>query len=199
MDEVGRGSWAGPVVAAAVLFEKNYCIRDLALPVLIDDSKKLTAKQRNEASEWILENALLVGIGKGSVRKINTRGIVPATNSAFRKAFKLVKNSEIKEFLLFIDAFYIPRLPGVKKENQTPLIKGDSIEFTIAAASIVAKVYRDALMAKLGTSFPEYQWPHNKGYGTKAHQEALKKFGPTKHHRTLFIQKCISRSASSQA
>jgi ribonuclease HII len=176
-DEVGRGSLAGPVVTAAVAFAP-----ETKVEVHIDDSKKLTSKQREEASKWIKENALAYGVGIGSVTQINTRGIVEATNMAFLAALKKL-NYEI-DFVL-MDAFYVPRLA---REKQLAIVKGDQLSLSIAAASIIAKVYRDELMAQLSTKFNQYAWHQNKGYGTLIHRTAIKEHGVTKHHRSLFVR-----------
>ncbi len=193
LDEVGRGAWAGPVVAGAVCFDTPYKIKDRRLPVFIDDSKRLSEQQRIESAQWIYENALFWGIGKGTVSTINRRGIVPAANYAFRRAFKPIRTSVPNPITsVLLDAFYIPRL-GVHKKYQTPVIKGDQKEFAIAAASIIAKVWRDDYMARLGNkSYKPYLWEQNKGYGTKAHQMAIRTHGITKHHRTLYLRKLLN-------
>jgi ribonuclease HII len=189
LDEVGRGSFAGPVVAGCVIFRE-----DLTIPegIEINDSKKLRHRKRIKASLWIKENALSWGIGICSVSAINRYGIGKATKTAFRRA-----TSEARKRLgstidyLLIDAFYIPYVRGLRKENQQPIIKGDTKSFSIAAASIIAKVQRDGLMTKLGkiSKYKPYRWAKNKGYGTKEHREALIKYGPTRLHRKLFVQK----------
>lgn len=193
MDEVGRGALAGPVITGCVGFEQPYAIEDKRVPVRINDSKKLSAQQRQESALWIYENALCWGIGVGSVTTINNAGIVAAANSAFRKGYKAstrMLHGEID--LVLVDAFYIPRL-GIPKSQQKAIIRGDQKEFCIAAASIIAKVYRDTLMEKLGSKKPhrEYIWHKNKGYGTAEHIAAIKRIGATKHHRTLFVRNIV--------
>lgn len=191
MDEVGRGALAGPVVAAAACFDIPYAVNDPRVPVRIDDSKKLTAKQRAESASWIYKNAVSVGIGKGSVTRINNRGIVGAAHFAFRMALREIEQASILSInYVLIDAFYIPRLGKLTKSQQQPIIKGDQKEFSIAAASIVAKVYRDSLMQKLGNCaiYLPYNWVQNKGYGTSEHTLAIKNLGTTKHHRKLFVR-----------
>lgn len=168
-DEVGRGSFAGPVVAGCVVLGKRICSQ--VIPVKIDDSKKLTSGQREIADVWIRKNALRFGIGVGSVSQINRLGIKKATEIAFRKA---IKDCGGVDFLL-VDAFNIPFVKGLRRKNQEAIVHGDTKSVSIAAASIIAKVYRDKLMIKLSEDkrFKKYLWQKNKGYGTKQHGEAI--------------------------
>lgn len=177
-DEVGRGAFAGPVVAAVVIFAPM-----LKIEVEINDSKLLTQKRRKEASIWIKQHAQNFAIGEGSVAEINALGIIPATHLAFTRA---IKNLNISIDHLLIDG---TRLPKLKPISQTAIIRGDAKSLSIAAASIVAKVYRDDLMIALSEKNENYHWHQNKGYGTFAHREAIKKHGSTPHHRTQFISK----------
>jgi ribonuclease HII len=216
MDEVGRGCFAGPVVAACVAFPKNQPLDNIFLGtaekqidknsrIVINDSKLLSVKQREKALIWIKENALTWGIGIGSVGRINRKGIVNAANFAFRSALKQAQNRLNRniEYLL-IDAFYIPytkgfHIPSKRKRkihdsnesivNQLAIIKGDTKSISIAAASIIAKVYRDNLMSRLGekSCYKKYHWEKNKGYGTKDHREAILKFGVSKLHRKQYV------------
>jgi len=197
VDEVGRGCFAGPVVAGCAIFNKQI-YKSANLQIKIDDSKKLTEKQRELADKWIRENALVYGIGEASVGQINRLGIIKATEIAFRKAIKAT-GKEI-DYLL-IDAFYIPFVRGLRRRNQKAIVKGDTKSISIAAASIIAKVHRDKLMSKLGSAvrFRKYGWEKNKGYGTKMHQTAIKKYGSTRHHRSLYIESWIKNSSSSQS
>ena len=181
VDEVGRGALAGPVVAGAVAFSPGASVL-----VRIDDSKKLTSKQREKAYFWIRKNALVYGIGKASVVQIDKFGIKKATEIAFRKA---IKNCAKRVDFLLIDAFFIPYVRGLRRKNQLAIINGDEKSVSIAAASIIAKVYRDRLMTKLNG---KYGWEKNKGYGTKDHQNALRKYGATRLHRKLFIRNFVS-------
>ncbi len=183
VDEVGRGALAGPVVTGCVIFKENQEIN-----VLIKDSKVLTQKQKEVADIWIKENALTYGIGSASVAEIDKLGIVGATNKAFRRA---VANCQIKIDYLVIDAFYIPYVKGLRKKNQKPIVKGDSLSVSIAAASIIAKVHRDKLMSKLSRNlkYKKYKWDENKGYGTQNHREAIKIYGKTRLHRVSFLLK----------
>lgn len=275
VDEVGRGSFAGPTVAAAVAFATRTTLtssRGLrprieranvrGRPVYINDSKKLTARQREVADKWIKENVVTWGIGEVGVAEINRFGITKATYSAFRLA---ISNANIRlhnriEFLL-IDAFYIPyvrgfprgrkkRIMGCRKRGneemrklgnrelknflqvgglqrpvvetkkfknqlvgrrsketisegkifqndsrQLAIINGDSKSISIAAASIIAKVYRDKLMQSLSTKSKrkKYGWEANKGYGTKQHREAILKHGVTRHHRKQFVESFLNK------
>ncbi len=186
VDEVGRGALAGPVVAGAV------ALKNINIPVKIDDSKKLNAKQREIADKWIRKNCLAFGIGKSPVSVINKYGIVKATEIAFRKAIRslLVKIEKEKTYLL-VDAFYIKYVKGIGLKNQKAIIKGDQKSITIASASIIAKVYRDKLMQNLSLKYKKYGWEKNKGYGTKKHRLCLQRYGETVYHRSLFIKKLI--------
>ncbi len=221
-DEVGRGCFAGPVVTAAVVFLPQITNSKLQITnyIKINDSKQLNEKQRVIADKWIRENAISYGIGEASVSEINKFGIVPATNKAFRRAIatanKILRYKDIKiksekldksklnipisqypniSFLL-TDAFYIPRVLGLSKDKQLPIIKGDQKSMSIAAASIIAKVYRDKLMTSLGNryKFKRYLWNQNKGYGTRKHREAIMQYGITSFHRTKFVETFFSKT-----
>lgn len=194
MDEVGRGSFAGPVVAGCVVFPESLSITTKG--VRIDDSKKLTSRLREKAEGWIKKNALVWGIGEASVSLINRIGMGKATRVAFRRAIKAV-NQKL-DFLL-IDAFYIPHVRGLRRKNQRAIIDGDEKSVTIAAASIIAKVYRDVLMSKLSLKYPRYGWGRNKGYGTRKHLGAIKKYGLTRYHRRQFVMTFLKKTSSSQA
>jgi ribonuclease HII len=179
-DEVGRGAFAGPVVASAVAFAPT-----INIEVLIRDSKKMKPRQRELASEWIKTNCLGWGVGEASVIEINKLGIVRATNKAFRRS---ITKCSIHIEKLLVDAFYIPYIAGIKKKNQTPIVKGDGLSISIAAASIIAKVYRDRLMDTLGEEYKHYKWGKNKGYGTLEHRTAIKRYGITPEHRRAFVK-----------
>lgn len=174
IDEVGRGAWAGPVVAGAVIFPLNF-----NPTFLLFDSKLLIAKEREELDKKIRDVAQ-VGIGLVGVPIINKIGIGKATHMAFRQA---VRNLPLRPDHFLIDAFYIRHL---KKQYQSPLKGGDRICASIAAASIVAKVFRDGIMIELDKKFPDYGFGQHKGYGTKKHQEALKVFSFSPIHRLSF-------------
>ena len=174
VDEVGRGPLAGPVVAAAVILPADHEIMRL------NDSKKLSAKRREEMDRVIRQEAVSFGIGIVSQQRIDEINILQATYEAMRQA---VGQLEPAPEVLLVDAVTIP---GVSAE-QIPIVKGDAKSASIAAASIIAKVYRDRLMTEYDIKYPQYAFASNKGYGTKAHIEALKKYGPTPLHRRSFI------------
>ncbi|OGM26380.1 hypothetical protein A3D00_04450 [Candidatus Woesebacteria bacterium RIFCSPHIGHO2_02_FULL_38_9] len=200
LDEVGRGSFAGPVVAAAVVFVAGIDITPGV--ILINDSKKLTPSQREKADVWIKENTLAWGIGEAPTSAINRIGIAKATKAAFRKAVIEVnkKLPSAVDFLL-IDAIFISYVRGLRRKNQLAIIHGDEKSFSIAAASIIAKVYRDNIMKKISKSpkLRVYGWERNKGYGTKEHQSAILKYGLTRYHRKTFVETFFKNFFSSQA
>lgn len=174
IDEVGRGPLAGPVVAGAVILPKDCSI------LYLNDSKQLSEKKREELYDIIMEEAVAVGIGYASYERIDEINILQATYEAMREA---ISNLKVKPDILLNDAVTIP-LVDIK---QVPIIKGDAKSVSIAAASIVAKVTRDRLMVEYDRIYPEYHFADNKGYGSAAHIEALKKYGPTPIHRKSFI------------
>ena len=178
IDEVGRGPLAGPVVAGAVILPLDCNI------LYINDSKKLSAKKREELYPIILEEAVSVGIGMVSPQRIDEINILQATYEAMREA---IEKLSIKPDILLNDAVTIP---GVSI-RQVPIINGDGKSISIAAASIVAKVTRDKLMAEYDKIMPEYSFASNKGYGTAAHIAALKEHGPTPIHRKSFIRNYV--------
>ena len=174
IDEVGRGPFAGPVVAGAVILP-----RDCSL-LYLNDSKKLSEKKREELYDQIMENAISVGLGFVDNERIDDINILNATYEAMRQAIsKLTQKPDI----LLNDAVTIP---GVDIP-QVPIIKGDAKSASIAAASIVAKVTRDRLMVEMDEKYPGYDFASNKGYGTSVHIEGLKKLGPCPIHRRSFI------------
>lgn len=175
IDEVGRGSWAGPVVAAGVILPKSFII-----PYIFGDSKQLKPKARQKLAKYIHEQAVSYYIAEIGVSIINKVGIGKASQIAFRKVVKFLYPKP--EFIL-MDAFCIKHL---KRENQMAIKKGDQKVASIAAASIIAKVYRDNLMKKLAKIYPDYGFGKHKGYGTKGHQKAIKEHGFSKVHRTSF-------------
>lgn len=178
IDEVGRGPFAGPVVAGAVILPKDH-------PILyLNDSKKLSEKKREELYEVILKEAVATGIGMASPARIDEINILQATYESMRMA---ISNLSVQPDLLLNDAVTIPEIEIM----QIPIIKGDAKSVSIAAASILAKVTRDRLMVEYEKVFPGYDFASNKGYGTKAHIEGLKKLGPTPIHRMSFIHKYI--------
>ncbi|HWY78836.1 MAG TPA: ribonuclease HII [Candidatus Sulfotelmatobacter sp.] len=175
VDEVGRGCFAGPVVAAAVILPSNFSITNK-----IDDSKKLSSKVRKELAVIIKEYAIAYSIAEVSVSIINQIGIGKATQKAFRKT---IKELSTKPDFILIDAFYIENLT---RKNQKPIVHGDGKSISIAAASILAKVYRDELMQRIHQQYVAYDFFTNKGYGTKKHREAIAQYGLCELHRTSF-------------
>lgn len=175
LDEVGRGCFAGPVVTGAVIFKP-----DSKIPDGIKDSKLLKSDKRKKLSKEIIECCFAYSIGQSSVELINELGIVKATQIAF---FQAIQNLKIPLDFLLIDAFFID---GIEKIKQKPIIHGDALCISIAAASIIAKVYRDELMEKLSLQYPEYGLEKHKGYGTKQHRDAIKKHGLKDIHRKSF-------------
>lgn len=174
IDEVGRGPLAGPVVAGAVILPKDCQI------LYLNDSKKLTAKKREELYDVIMKEAVAVGIGYASPARIDEINILQATYEAMREA---ISKLPIQPDVLLNDAV---KIPGVNI-YQVPIIKGDAKSVSIAAASIAAKVTRDRLMEEYDAHIPEYGFASNKGYGSAQHIEALKKYGPSPIHRRSFL------------
>lgn len=187
MDEVGRGSFAGPVVTAAVVFSKNI---DLSLCKGINDSKMLKPLVRIQLAKEIKKICTSFAVEQSSVSIINKLGIGKATTIAFRKVVaKLTKDKGIRQsngIFILVDGFHIKYLRGFGLKNQKAIIKGDQKSISIAAASILAKVYRDNLMMRLHEKYPMYGFAQHKGYGTKQHQHAIKKYGLSAIHRTSF-------------
>lgn len=174
IDEAGRGSWAGPVVAAAVILDKKHSLTEG-----INDSKKLSKEKRELLFRHINKVAISVGIGISTVEEIYELNILNATKVAMRRAFSQLNP---KPDNALIDGNQLPEIPC----KEYAIIKGDEKSISIAAASIIAKVSRDMLMTELSKDFPEYKWEKNYAYGTKEHIEAIRKSGITKHHRKKF-------------
>lgn len=175
-DEAGAGPLAGPVYAAAVILPPELVIEGL------DDSKKLTEKKREQLYEIITQKALAWAVAYVSHREIDEINIL----NARMKTMELAINAlEIKPALALIDG---NRSSGITTPNRT-IIHGDSLSASIAAASILAKVSRDRLMVELDKTYPQYGFARHKGYGTKAHYEALREYGPCEIHRMTFLKK----------
>ncbi|MBU0572355.1 ribonuclease HII [Patescibacteria group bacterium] len=209
LDEVGRGSFAGPVVAGCVVFKLE---TKIPKNIYINDSKKVTPKRRKIANEWIVKNALAWGTGEVSAGVINRIGMSKATQVAFRRAIENAnKRMQRRTDYLLIDALFIPCVRGLpmkrkaarKNHNlkdgrgrQEAIVKGDQKSISIAAASIIAKVYRDNIMKALSERprYKRYGWDRNKGYGTKEHGKAIKKFGISRYHRKKFVETFLSKS-----
>jgi len=174
IDEAGRGPLAGPVVAAAVILPKDCDI------LYLNDSKKLSAKKRDELFDIIKEKAVAYGIGYATPERIDEINILQATYEAMREA---VNKLSVKPDILLNDAVTIPEV----SIRQVPIIKGDAKSVSIAAASILAKVTRDRLMLDYDTLMPQYGFASNKGYGSAMHIKALEEYGASPIHRRSFI------------
>jgi ribonuclease HII len=178
IDEAGRGPLVGPVVAACVILPKNVFIPE------INDSKKLSEEKREVLSEVIKKVAISYAIGIVDCEEIDKINILNATYKAMQIAISKIQQ---KIDYLLVDAITIPQI----EINQKAIIKGDSKSISIAAASILAKVERDKIMKEYHKIYPQYNFEKNKGYGTKEHIEALKKYGPCPIHRKTFIEKIL--------
>ena len=181
LDEAGRGPLAGPVVAAVVILPRRY------RPQGLDDSKVLTVSQRQSLYDRIIQQALDWAIGQSSEQEIDSLNILEATRLAGQRALAGLRQSPD---CLLTDALHLPlvSLP------QRPIIKGDALSLSIAAASILAKVFRDNLMNGYHERFPKYQFHIHKGYPTPSHLQRLQQFGPCAAHRHSFkpVQACTS-------
>ena len=178
IDEAGRGPFAGPVVAGAVILDPSKEI------LYLNDSKKLSEKKREELYDVIMENAISVGVGIVDSRTIDEINILQATYLAMRKAIAAL---DPQPDYILADAVHIPGI-DIPQEG---IIKGDAKSISIAAGSIIAKVTRDRMMYEYDKQYPEYGFASHKGYGTAAHIEAIKKYGPLDIHRRTFIHKYI--------
>lgn len=180
VDEAGRGPLAGPVVAASVIFSRDTFIEG------VNDSKKISEKQREEVLPLIMKNALAYSVSVISHGQIDKINILQASLLAM---FTAVSRLKVAPDLVLAD--------GNKKFNYRspviPVVKGDSKSFSIAAASIIAKVARDRVMKRLDAYYPEYLWVKNKGYPTKEHIAAVKLYGPTPLHRKTFLRKILDQ------
>ena len=173
IDEAGRGPLAGPVVASAVVFPKDVFFTG------VNDSKKLTPKKREEIFQIIKERALSIGIGVVDSGEIDRINILQATYKAMRIA---VSELSVSPLFLLVDGRAIPDVLWPQK----PIVRGDSLSFSIAAASIIAKVTRDRMMVEFHQMYPEYGFNKHKGYGTKEHVLSVRKFGMCPIHRRSF-------------
>lgn len=179
VDEAGRGPFAGPVAAGAVVLPVGLKIEGL------NDSKKVSAKRREELFDEIREKAVSFGIGMSSPARIDEINILQATYEAMQHA---IEDLSVVPDLLLNDAVTIPQVPI----RQVGIVGGDGRSLSIAAASIMAKVTRDRLMTEYAQLYPEYGFERNKGYGSEEHRRALKKYGPCPIHRRTFIHNWIS-------
>ena len=173
-DEAGRGCLAGPVVAAAVILPKNF------KHTVLNDSKKLTPKQRSELRDEIINSAVAWSVAFVDNEEIDEMNILRASVKAMHKAIDSLQKEP--QFLLIDGNRFYP----YKSINFSTIIKGDSIYFSIAAASVLAKTHRDDYMGKIHNEFPQYGWDKNKGYPTSFHRAAILKHGITPYHRRSF-------------
>ncbi len=180
-DEAGRGPLAGPVVAAAVIFSPETFIEN------VNDSKKLSVKEREILFPIIIEKSLSYGVSIISNTKIDKINILQASLLAMKNA---VNKLQVKPDLILVDGnkTFAHKIPTIA------VVKGDSKSFAIAAASIIAKVTRDKIMKRLSHQYPQYLWSKNKGYPTKEHINAIKLFGPTSLHRKSFLHNVLSEN-----
>lgn len=176
IDEVGRGPYAGPVVAACVILPEGCKIEG------VNDSKKLSLKKREELFDVIKEKAVCVGVGIVDNYEIDELNILQATYKAMRIA---LENMDIKPQQLLVDAVNIPGIDI----PQEAIIKGDANSISIGAASIIAKVVRDRMMVEYAKKYPQYGFDHNVGYGSREHEEAIRKYGLCDIHRRSFTKK----------
>ena len=180
IDEAGRGPLAGPVVAASVILPKDCEI------LYLNDSKQLSAKRRDELFDEIKQKAIAYGIGIVSQGRIDDINILQATYEAMREAIGRMSEKQNPDLLL-VDAVHSPDV-DIK---QVGIVKGDAKSVSIAAASILAKVTRDRFMVEMDKLYPEYGFASHKGYGSKSHIEAIKKYGASPIHRQTFIKNFV--------
>lgn len=193
-DEAGRGPGAGPVFAAAVCFKNTD--KNLAEKLtMLNDSKQLSEKQREELYEIIIKNCIYY-IQDGSVEEIDKKNILNTSLNCMKTACEQVQNIlKSNNNITLVDG---NKLIKNYKHSQIAIIKGDAKSAAIAAASILAKVSRDRFMNKLASQFPQYDWKHNKGYLTQKHIDAIKKYGPTKWHRIRFLRNILEKQTATQ-
>jgi len=179
IDEVGRGPLAGPVMAAVAVIDRTLAKRKLLR--LIDDSKKLALEDREKAYDAMIASGVVrFALGEASVAEIDAINILQATFLAMRRALHALAE---QPDIVLIDGNQVPPELGCQAET---IVGGDTASYSIAAASIFAKVTRDRYMLRLAEAFPGYGWETNRGYGSREHLAALRRLGPTPHHRTSF-------------
>ena len=173
VDEVGRGSWIGPVFSAAVILKKNINKN------LLTDSKKISAKERKQLANYIKKNSIY-SISKASIKEIDKLNILQATLLSMKRA---INNLKRKPNIILIDGAHAPKKMSYQYKT---IVRGDEKIPAISAASIIAKVARDRYITRLAKNYISYSWHTNFGYGTKKHIDAINKFGITIHHRKSF-------------
>lgn len=197
VDEVGRGAFAGPVVAGLVIFPKSILERSDRELFQINDSKLILPNKRKYLAAYIERVAIFSEVCSIPVSVINKVGVGKASYIAFRKLLTSARSRfETAKLYALVDGFYIPYTRGVNKKSQKPIVKGDRLSMSIAAASIIAKVCRDNLMTEYHKQYKMYNFLRNKGYGTKYHRDIIKLRGLCKLHRTSFdLQKFLPLSS----
>ena len=192
IDEAGRGPLAGPVVAAVAVIDRSAAKRKLLK--LIDDSKKLALENREEAYTAMIASGLVqFAVAEASVEEIDRINILQATFLAMRRALEALAH---QPDIVLIDGNQVPPRLACRAET---IVDGDAHSYSIAAASIFAKVTRDRYMAKLAEAFPGYGWERNRGYGSREHLDALDRLGLTPHHRTSFAPVRARRAGTASA
>ncbi|MDA0938707.1 MAG: ribonuclease HII [Proteobacteria bacterium] len=184
VDEVGRGSLAGPVIASASIINENF------MQIAIKDSKQFSERQIIKVAEALISSKIQYSIGIATTEEINNLNILQASLLAMRRAIFGIVGNDIKNSLILVDGNQKP----ISSSNVHSIIKGDITNRSIAASSIIAKYYRDKVMRNLSKKFPHYCWFSNKGYGTKSHQEAIKQYGLSALHRKIFCRKILENS-----
>lgn len=193
VDEVGRGALSGPMFVGAACLDKSY--RKEIITLGIKDSKLLSKTQRERIAPVIKKNLLGYSIFSVSVRYINKCGIMNATKYAFKKVVdNLINKLGNKKYFVLLDGYEVVKFKNRFIRGQQAIIDGDAKSITIASAAVIAKVKRDAYMDRLSDQYPQYNWQKNKGYGTREHIWALKKYGKTRHHRDLYIRNFIKKA-----
>lgn len=187
LDEVGRGALAGPLVAAAVILPEDIRERLGALAPFLRDSKTTPRGKREAVALALREHALVISLAVAPVSVIDTRGIGWANRDVFRR---LISEVEADEYV--VDGKVKPPAPPDRMTRVRCMVKADSHTPAVSAASIIAKVYRDQLMAELAVECAGYGWERNAGYGSPEHLAALRTLGPTSHHRSLFVATALS-------
>lgn len=192
IDEVGRGCLAGPIYVGASSFSPQITTKDIEL-LGINDSKKLSIKKRETLYNILpTKQGFSYSVGVADASYINRFGIVQALNHAVIRALDtLMLTLNTSSIHILYDGSINHTHSSIDRDNTTTITKGDSLSTTIASASIMAKVARDHYMEKLALKFPKYLWENNKGYGTQAHCEAIKTYGTSSHHRSLYLRKIL--------
>ncbi len=192
IDEVGRGALSGPLYVSGVAFSADLSKDQLAeiQELGINDSKKLSAQKRQQIAKILRQKSVISATAASSCDHINEHGIISALNNAILQVIeKLTQNLPQNKIFVLLDGTHTPDKFHLQNISYRNIIKGDSTSLSIASASIIAKVTRDAYMEKLSQKFPMYEWHHNKGYGTARHINAIKAYGASSHHRILYLRK----------